>query len=292
MTKRRNYLLLGIMFGVLFLFLTLVNTNLKEVFFILTTINLIPVFLGLIFLGTGLILKTWRWRILLDSSVLPSRIFAALTIGYLVNNILPARAGELARIYLIGRKEGVGLSKTLGTIIIEKILDTFVLILMLAGLLLSSPTLPAMIKPFFVGFVFPEKWQIRWKLFLSSFRLLKDKKKLIFLFLLTVIIWLAEGLWNYSLLMSLDISVPFLAAFFLVAVVNLGLFLPSPPGYIGVFHFLATFALLPFGVDKSQALSYALLQHTLEYFILSALGCWSAFKLSFNPLGEKKWKNL
>lgn len=283
---------LGTILGIAFLWLAIANTDTGEVFSVLKQIRPWPLILGFFFLGTGLFLKTYRWRILLDSSVLPSRVFAALTIGYLVNNILPARAGELARIYLIGRKEGVGLSKTLGTIIIEKVFDTFLLVIMFFGTLLFLPNLPAAIKPLFAGFVFPEKWQIRWKLFLSSFRLLKDKKKLIFLFLLTVIIWLAEGLWNYSLLMSLDISVPFLAAFFLVVVVNLGLFLPSPPGYIGVFHFLATFALLPFGVDKSQALSYALLQHTLEYFILSGLGCWSAFKLSFNPLEEKKWKNL
>ena len=282
---------LGIILGIILLWLAIANTDTGEVFSVLKQIHPWTLISGFCFLGTGLFLKTHRWRILLNSTVLPSRIFAALTIGYLVNNILPARAGELARIYLIGRKEGVGISKTLGTVIIEKILDISILILMLIALLFFVPIFPTTIKPFFVGFVLPEKWQIRWKLFLSSFRLLKDKKKIIALFLLTIIIWLTEGLWNYSLLLSLNINVPFLAAFFLVAVVNLGLFLPSPPGYIGVFHFLATFTLLPFGVDKSQALSYALLQHTLEYFILSALGCWSAFKLSFNPLEERKWKN-
>lgn len=290
MTKKRNYLLSGIIFGALFLFLALVNTNLKEVFFILTTINLIPVFLGFIFLGTGLILKTWRWRILLEKQVLSSKLFAILTVGYLANNLLPARAGELVRIYLVGRGEKVGISKTIGSIVVEKILDIFTLILILLILLFKLPFLKEISKPIFAGLTIPQKWQKRLDFFLSSFKILKNKKTLFLLLLLSFLIWTIEAFWNYSLFCALDLKLPLSAAFFLAAIVNLGLFIPSPPGYIGVFHFLATFALLPFGVDKSQALSYAILQHGLEYLILSGLGIWSTVKLSFNPLKEKKWQ--
>jgi len=297
MTKK-NYLLLGIIFGALFLFLALVNTNLKEVFFILTTINLIPVFLGFIFLGTGLILKTWRWRILLEKQVLSSKLFAILTVGYLANNLLPARAGELVRIYLVGRREKVGISKTIGSIVVKKILDIFTLILILLILLFKLPFLKEISKPIFAGLTIPQKWQERLKFFLSSFKVLKNKqslllrnkKTLFLLLLLSFLIWTIEAFWNYSLFCALGLKLPLSAAFFLAAIVNLGLFIPSPPSYVGVFHFLATFALLPFGVDKSQALSYAILQHGLEYFILSGLGVWSALKLSFNPLKEKKWR--
>jgi hypothetical protein len=93
---------------------------LKETILTFSQLKFLPIFFGLTILGINLFLKTYRWQILLNSPVLTSRIFAILTIGYLVNNLLPARAGELARIYLMGRKEGVGMSKTLGTIIIEK----------------------------------------------------------------------------------------------------------------------------------------------------------------------------
>lgn len=293
MTKRRNYyLLLGIMFGILFLSLSLVNTNLKEVFFLLTKINPIPVFWGFLFLGSGLILKTWRWRILLESKVLPSRLFAILTIGYLVNNLLPARAGEFIRIYLVGRREKVGISKTIGSIVVEKILDTLSLFFILIILLFKLPFLKEISKPVFLGLTIPPKWQKRLEFFLSSFKLLKNKRTLLSLLALSFLIWTIEAFWNYSLLCSLNLKLPLSAAFFLAAIVNLGLFIPSPPGYIGVFHFLATFALLPFGVDKSQALSYAILQHGLEYLILSGLGIWSTVKLSFNPIREKKWQNI
>lgn len=289
---RKKSFLLGLVFGVIFLLLAIKDTNFSEIISVFSRIEPFWVIFGFFFFGVGLFLKTWRWRILLDSPVSPTRIFAALTIGYLINNLLPARAGELTRIYLIGRKEGVGISRTLGTVIIEKIFDTFVLVLMLLGLLFSLPSLKEEVKPLFASLVIPKKWQTRWQLFLSSFQQLRSPKKATTILIFTLIIWLVEAGWNYTLIRSLGLQVPLAAAFFLATVVNLGLFLPSPPGYIGVFHFLATFALLPFGVEKSQALSYALLQHTLEYFTLTGLGFWSTINLSFNPLKEKKWLNL
>lgn len=281
---------LGTFLGLVFLFLTLADTNLRKVFSFLTGTDPVMVFFGFFFLLTGLLLKTWRWRILLEKQVLSSKLFAILTVGYLANNLLPARAGELVRIYLVGRKEKLGISKTLGSIVVEKILDIFTLILILSILLFKLPFLKEISKPIFAGLTIPKKWQKRLDFFLSSFKILKNKKTLFLLLLLSFLIWTIEAFWNYSLFCALGLKLPLSAAFFLAAIVNLGLFIPSPPGYIGVFHFLATFALLPFGVDKSQALSYALLQHGLEYFILSGLGVWSALKLSFNPLKEKKWQ--
>lgn len=287
--KQKTFFL-GIIFGITFLLLAVINTDLNTIFTLISKTNPLPIILGLFPLAIAIFLKTWRWRILLDTRLPFSRIFAILTIGYLVNNILPARLGEAARIYLVGRREKVGIVKTLATIIMEKALDALVLFLILLTLLLGSPILSNNLKTLFFGIVLPQKWQTRLAVFLSSFQLLKNKRKMIVLFLLSLVIWLMEAFWNYSLLSSLGLNVPLSAAFFLAAVVNLGLFIPSPPGYIGVFHFLATFALLPFGVDKSQALSYAILQHGLEYSILSGLGAWSALKLSFNPFKEKKWK--
>jgi len=281
---------LGIPLGLILLFLSLKNTDLKEVFFLLRGTNPILVAFGFLFLGFGLVLKTWRWQILLEKQLLFKKVFAILTIGYLVNNLLPARAGELVRIYLVGRKEKVGISKTLGSIVVEKILDIFALILILCALLSKLPFLREISKSIFFGLVVPKNWQEKIKFFLSGFKMLRDKKTLFLLFLLTFLIWVLEAFWNYSLFCALDLKLPLSAAFFLAVVINLGLFIPSPPGYIGVFHFLATFSLLPFGIDKSQALSYALLQHGLEYFILSGLGILSAVKLSFNPFKEKKWQ--
>ena len=48
--------------------------------------------------------------------------------------------------------------------------------------------------------------------------------------------------------------------------------LPSTPGYIGVFHYLVTVALAPFGVPKEQALTFALVWHSVNYLTLSLSG--------------------
>jgi len=289
---KRQTFWLGIILGFFFFFLTIKNTNSSEVFFILINANLLPIIIGFLFLGSGLVLKSIRWQILLDSAIPILRIFNILTIGYLVNNLLPARAGEIARIYLAGKKEKVGVSKTTGSIVVERILDTLILTIILICILFKQPFLQKDFRFYFAGIAIPDQWKSRFKLFFSSFKILKNKKNLVSLICLSLLIWVIEAFWNYSLLYSLGLKLPLAAAFFLAAVVNLGLFIPSPPGYIGVFHFLATFALLSWGVDKSQALSYAILQHGLEYLILTGLGLWSTIQLSFNPFVKNKWQNV
>lgn len=287
---KKKAFFLGIPLGLILLFFTLRGVNFQKTFSLLANVDFLLIFIGLIFLGLSLFLKTWRWQLLLGDSFLPkSLLFAALTIGYLVNNLFPARLGELARVFLIGRQKGIGLVKTLGTIIAEKILDTSVLVILGLSLFFSSQTQTSSL--FFFGFVLPKKWQTACQQFISTFKLFRDRKTASKLILITFFIWVLEGLWNFSLMKALGLSLPFSSALLLAVVINLGLFIPSPPGYLGVFDFLTTFTLMRLGVEKSAALSYALLQHSLEYLILSGLGLWSTLKLAFNPF-NRKWQNI
>lgn len=282
---------LGILTGIILLYLATRDADINGILSVLDNVDPSPIVLGVIILCFNLFLKTYRWYILLNYSVPKTKVFAALSIGYLVNNLLPARLGELARVYLVGRREKAGLINTLGTIIVERVLDTASLLLFFAGLIFTLPSLSKTISSlFFLGITLPQKWQDKFNIFLSSFRQLKNKRKLITLLLLSVLIWLLEVLWIFLVLRSLRLDLPIEAAFFLTVVINFGLFIPSPPGYIGVYHFLATFALLPWGIDKTTALSYALLQHAAEYVILTSIGLWSAIHLSFNPFSKSGWQ--
>ncbi len=285
--------IVGFSFGIVLFSFTLKDIKWGEFVSSWTKINPFWIIPGLIIFTLGLLLKTKRWLLLLDEKKLSfNTIFSVLCIGYLVNNLLPARLGEVARIYLVGRREKVGVSKTTGTIVIEKLLDTFSLVLIFIVLFFLGPLAKLTSIPLVLGTSISKRWKERLQFFLGSFRILRNKNVLLLLLIISLVVWLLEGLWNYSLLHSFNINVPISTALFLAIVVNFGLFIPSPPGYLGVFHFLTTFALLQWGIDKSQALSYSVYQYTIEYLILTMLGIYSAIKLSFNPLKEKTWQKV
>ena len=90
--------------------------------------------------------RAFRWRVLLDESSgarQPFRpVWLATAIGYMTNNILPARAGEVVRAYAARRLVGLPVSTALGTIAVERIFDgVVVMLLMLAGI--AAPGFPA-----------------------------------------------------------------------------------------------------------------------------------------------------
>lgn len=94
---------------------------------------------GLYFVALGF--RTWRWGVMLRplKFVGFSRLFPVMAVGYMANNLLPVRLGELVRSYYLGQREGVSKSATLATIVIERVLDGVVLLLLLAAVAAALP---------------------------------------------------------------------------------------------------------------------------------------------------------
>jgi uncharacterized protein (TIRG00374 family) len=118
---------------VLFLYLAFRNVNLSELFQILKTTNYLYVFLG-IFLGSygGSVIRAMRWKYMLEpikKDVKFKNMVSTILIGYMVNNLIP-RSGEVVRPLLFGKTEGISKAAAFGTIIVERIIDTVVLLLM------------------------------------------------------------------------------------------------------------------------------------------------------------------
>jgi len=74
--------------------------------------------------------RAWRWHYLLRPvKTIPTRVmFPIVAIGYMGNNIYPARAGELLRAYVLKKNEGVPISASLATIIVERVFDGVVML--------------------------------------------------------------------------------------------------------------------------------------------------------------------
>ncbi|MBZ0277523.1 MAG: flippase-like domain-containing protein [Anaerolineae bacterium] len=101
---------------------------------------------AVILLLIGLVTRAIRWRVLLSHALPLGRAFSMMNVAYLVNNILPLRIGEVARIYLAAQADPpVPVMKSASTIVLERLLDLLAVVLLLA-FALTAGTLPQEIQ--------------------------------------------------------------------------------------------------------------------------------------------------
>ena len=131
---------LGVLISILFIWLALRGLHLNEFWEAVKQANYIWLIPGIAVYFIGVWVRAWRWHYLLGPiKHIPTRtIFPIVTIGYMGNNIYPARAGEVLRAVILKRKEGISVSASLATIIVERIFDGVV---MLAFVFLNLPEL-------------------------------------------------------------------------------------------------------------------------------------------------------
>jgi len=134
---------LGILISVVFIWLALRGLQLNQFWNAVQTANywwLIP---GIAVYFVAVWARAWRWHYLLRpiKNIPTKTMFPITTIGYMGNNIYPARAGEVLRAVILKRREGVSISASLATIIVERIFDGVV---MLAFVFVNLPELAKM----------------------------------------------------------------------------------------------------------------------------------------------------
>ena len=121
---------LGVLISVLFIWLALGGLQLDEFWSAVRQANYIWLIPGVGVYFIGVWIRAWRWHYLLGPiKKIPTKtMFPITTIGYMGNNIYPARAGEVLRAVILKRKEGVSVSASLATIIVERIFDGVVML--------------------------------------------------------------------------------------------------------------------------------------------------------------------
>src|SRR3989338_7357826 len=122
---------LGVLISLSLLWLALRNLALDDAWAAMRSANywwLIP---GVAVYFVGVWARAWRWHYLLRplKPISTRTMFPIVTIGYMGNNIYPARAGELLRALVLRRKQGVRVSASLATIVIERIFDGVVMLM-------------------------------------------------------------------------------------------------------------------------------------------------------------------
>lgn len=303
--------ILGLILTIIFAGLALYRLDLGMVVATLAAANYFLLPIAALFTLVGYIFRTARWRFILapakDISV--PRLFPVLVIGFAANNLLPARLGEFVRAYLLGSKEKISKSLSFATIVVERILDgltliailalvslfvalpgwsqqlgviaTFVFLIALLGLLLLLYRQEGMLALFQrLTSLLPNGLARRLQgmavSFVEGIGALRQRSLFLPLFLLSLGVWLLEAgsyvVITWSLPLPLSLAERFWAALLVMTLANLGILIPSSPGYVGTFHFFAMTGLLAFGVSRELALSYAVLAHATQYLLITGLG--------------------
>jgi len=257
-----------------------------------------------------------RWRVLLMplKATRPKNLFSATIIGYMANNLLPARLGEFVRAYALARTESLTTSSVFATLVMDRLCDGFTVLLVLVITLFTvhlSPGMEAVQRNMerggyiiFVVYVFamfflyalkkwnramiriitiilkplPERFAIKTVSLLDAFmggiRLSLHPAALAAVVLSSMAIW-ATAIWPIDLVLrAFDIHLPLSASLFIMIFLVFAVMVPAAPGFIGTYHYACTKGLQAFNVGNEQALSVALVIHAIGFFPVIVLGLW------------------
>lgn len=263
--------------------------------------------------------RGWRWKQTLDPIGEKPRTFIAISsifLSYAASLVIP-RIGEFTRCGVLKRYDGVSFTKSLGTVVTERAVDTLLMGIMTAVILLSqmpvflqffsrtgtkfdaiftmfSPTgwivtlicgLAAVIGlwVFRKHLIFYNKVKTSVEGILEGVMSLKKvKNKPLFLFY-SLAIWISYFLHYYLTFFCFDFtsSLGFDAALVTFVVGTVAVIVPTPNG-AGPWHFAVKTMLLLYGISELNALAFVLVVHTVQTLLVALLGLWALFLLGFS----------
>jgi uncharacterized membrane protein YbhN (UPF0104 family) len=298
---------LGLVVTVLFSYLALRNVDPHEAWTALRASNLCWLVPALGTLVVAVALRAFRWRSLFARESRPpfAAVVRALLVGYFFNNVLPARAGEAARVVALHRSAGNSRAEIAATVVIERVFDIVSLVVLL---FLASPWLPdvawarsaallagalglgcALVaagvaiwgeRPFrlllrplaLLPFVGEERLGRAAFNLIGGLAAIRVPRLTAAGLVWTTLSWLALGLSSWFVLVAFHLGLSALAGLLVVVAINLALILPSSPAGVGVFEAATLVALSAYGVSTSQALPAALVLHLLNLVPYLAVG--------------------
>jgi hypothetical protein len=262
---------------------------------------------ALVAFGLGNVARGLRWRSLFAPGRRPPRgtTLNAMMIGYLYNSILPARAGEAARVMVLRRRSSAPVAEITGTVVLERIYDTVVILLIF---FVTEPWLPhlswvgtAAIVAVVLALAVAAAVAVLAIFGHGSLRLLlrplgrfasfsgERLERLITevahglsglrhwrvsfeALVWTTLGWLFSILCAYLLTLAFHMHLPFAASVLVMVAIALSMILPSPPAAVGVFEGAVLIALHAYKVPHSTALPYALVLHLVNFIPFVLVG--------------------
>lgn len=256
--------------------------------------------------------KAYRWRFLLPSDkALPSTfsLFDYLMIGNMASFVLPLRAGEFIRPYLLTKDSKFKFSTTFASIVIERFFDLATVLLLLALVSPSLPTLPdwalagvnvlsvlsvgifafMFVSAFLPGVILkfsevllkflPTKLKDKLHDLIASLMagasVLRDPRRLGATVIFSILIWASVWGLFWVGLMMFEGEWTYLLALTLTVIVALAVAAPSAPGFIGVFQTACVASFVLLGFSKEVAFAYSLVMHAHQFIFICGYGAYA-----------------
>lgn len=254
--------------------------------------------------------RAGRWRALLSpiASVRYPRALGYTYLGYLANNVLPARLGELVRSHALGEGEGLSRTTVLGTVVVERIVDTVIVVGLAAVAVVILGVGGVASTAVLLGAAFVGVLVVGLVLAIASHRLPGADRATTLIGRLPRLLDLGrrlrEGLevarrpatlatalamsavaWGFSIVTfivggsALGIELTLAQGALLSSGVALSTIVPSGPGYLGTFELTTVGIATQFGVDRDAAFAMALLVHAMILLVTSVGGAVAALRL-------------
>jgi uncharacterized protein (TIRG00374 family) len=298
---------IGVAISIAFLALFLFQVDFSEVGRELSKANYIFLLPGILIYLLGVFFRAVRWQYLLKplGNFTIFRMFSLILIGMLVNNVIPARLGIVARAIILGEKEKISKMAVGGTMVVEQVLDGIILLLFTAITALFVPlngwlqnvvyvTAGLFIALLILCLVFatsakaaqkglniilrilPKKWHKKigeWFMrLIEGLGIMKSLRKLLVVFIMSALVWLCEAGLFYMVGFSFDLHQPYYVYMLATAVSNLAWVLLMTQGGLGSFDLACQKSLELFDIGAAAAASYAIVVHALILFITIPLG--------------------
>jgi len=303
MKKKSGFILSLIVSGIAIIWL-IQKVNIQEFQHTIKQINYLWwLFSALIYLF-AFFPRGLRWQLMLSTikKVPLADSTQVVVLGYAANNLLPFRLGEIVRAYIMGNKNSISKITCLGSIVAERVIDGIVIVCLLGmSMILLTSTIQqteALKQIFFTSGIiflsavfllililiysktilkigkrfFGQSEQAFLEKIVNSLNFLRTKRILFQTLLLSIFVWLIEGAMFALVLWVMGFKNPVAMGYFCLGIVNLGILLPSAPGYIGVYQAASVFAFLALGYSESAGLAYGLLIHTAQYIPITLIG--------------------
>ena len=306
--KADKKLIASLVISAIFIFLAVRKVEFGEMWRSMRQANYLYVIPSSAAVIASLLIRAVRWRLLLSPiKLIPAKSLIGPTmIGAMGNNLLPARLGEVVRADAIGRKENVSRGASFATIVVERMVDLFTVLVFLGVVVVFVP-FPTEIKTggytmlaiSLAGLAFllflrvksasalkilhyfcrplPQRLEARIEKLMLSFveglGILTKARHMPAIAVLSILIWLsltASILFMFKAFDWGQLSVD--AAVVVLVATAFGVMIPAAPGFVGTFHVSCQLALGLYGIDRASALGYSIVLHATQWVPVTAIG--------------------
>jgi hypothetical protein len=269
----------------------------------------------------------WRWLLSTPKPVGLESLYSATMIGFMANNLLPFRLGEFVRAWALGRRENLSKTTVFATVVVERVVDMLTLLAIfgislllhpitsrteagrlthagantllaacaaLTALLVVIERSPRLVAGLIERFShwLPERLRRRGvgtlEQFIQGLGLFRDLPRLLWVFMLSFVMFGAFALCLQISMWALHIDVPWYGGLVMLVITAIGIMVPAAPGYIGTLNLACVAGLKLFSVGKEQAVPFSWFYWAGQWLPISVVGFYYLRRegLSLKSLGR------